>query len=92
MEAKNPPKQAKQARMVEPGREEEKGVLVGGSNGEYREEMLAEMEKEVMMVSVLRCESELTLLEVEPQRMAGSVSGGSMGAEMRQTFSCRKTL
>lgn len=42
------------------------------------------MEKEVMMVSVLRCESGLTSLEVGQQRMAGSVSGGSMGTGMRQ--------
>lgn len=52
-------------RMAEPGREESDAFWEGGgANGDYREEMLAEMEKEVMMVSVVRCESELTSLEV----------------------------
>lgn len=50
------------------------------------------MEKGVMMVSVLRCESELALLEVGPQRMAGSVSGGSTGTATRPTLCCRQTL
>lgn len=41
---------------------EEKGRR--GANREYRGEMLAEMEREVIIVSFLCCESELTLLEV----------------------------
>lgn len=62
--------------MFEPGsREKKKSSGKKGENREYKEGMLAEMEKEVMAVSFLCCESSLTLLQVSQQETSGSIRG-----------------
>lgn len=44
-----------------------------GENGEYREETLAVMGKEVMAVSLLCRDLSPTLLQVSQQEMSGSI-------------------
>lgn len=62
-------------RLSEAEEKKKKKTCMGknGENGEYREETLAVMGKEVMAVSLLCRDLSPTLLQVSQQEMSGSI-------------------